>query len=230
MSAEDDARERREAWIAAGAPDYNAPTTDSSGNITGYQSVAEQPANQRSESNQGLVIINGRVVDTQTGQSGPYYPVPVPVPQPQAQSQPPQPVPAGNSGPAAAPTAGEISAWAASVGFPTWVGQQYVSEYGFLPHSLTDFQLWLNNKGWRDPTNGALKLPGSTPAPRPPAATPPATVPPVNTGPAGGGGARGGTSIIGADAAAAPAPLSTDKLMLYGLGALVLLTALGGRR
>jgi hypothetical protein len=54
MSADDDSRARREAWIAAGAPDYGAPTYDGSGNITGYESVADQPASQRSEPNMNV--------------------------------------------------------------------------------------------------------------------------------------------------------------------------------
>lgn len=53
-SAEDDARARRDAWVAAGAPDYAKPTTDTGGNVTGYQSVAAQPAEQRSQENQNL--------------------------------------------------------------------------------------------------------------------------------------------------------------------------------
>ncbi|MGE5617852.1 MAG: hypothetical protein ACM3US_01190 [Sphingomonadaceae bacterium] len=53
MSAEDDARRRREEWEAAGRPDYNNLITDSSGNIIGYHSVDETPPALRSESNAG---------------------------------------------------------------------------------------------------------------------------------------------------------------------------------
>ncbi len=107
MSAEEDAAARRAAWIAAGAPDYNAPTKDSSGNITGYVSVAAEPQSARSESNQGLQIVGNQVVDTKTGQSGPYFaaqgtvtwinqapqPVQQPIQQPTQQPTQPNPTP-----------------------------------------------------------------------------------------------------------------------------------------
>jgi hypothetical protein len=48
--AASDAREREAAWVAAGAPDYGAPTYDSDGNISGYQSVYDStPSSEWSE-------------------------------------------------------------------------------------------------------------------------------------------------------------------------------------
>lgn len=95
MSAEEDTRARREAWVAAGASDYAAPTYDSGGNINGYQSVASQPMNQRSESNQSLVIVNGLVVDTKTGQR--QDPPPQPAPQTPSAPQQQQPADSGDA-------------------------------------------------------------------------------------------------------------------------------------
>ncbi len=103
MSAADDAAARRAAWLAAGAPDYNAPTTNSSGQTTGYVSVAAEPQSARSSSNQSLQLQGNQVVDTATGQSGPYYPAQgtvnwlnqpaQPVQQPIQQSTQPNPTP-----------------------------------------------------------------------------------------------------------------------------------------
>ncbi len=68
MTAEEDARARREAWLEAGAPDYAAPTRDEGGGITGYQSVAAQPIQQRSQGNWGLAEELARMVRSQQTQ------------------------------------------------------------------------------------------------------------------------------------------------------------------
>ena len=95
MSAASDAAARRQEWLKQGAPDYNNPTTNSSGQVTGYVSVASEPESARSQSNQSLDIINGNVVDTVTGQT---YPTVQPRPATQPTTQPSSGISASSDG------------------------------------------------------------------------------------------------------------------------------------
>ena len=50
----------------------------------------------------------------------------------------------------------EIERWAKGIGFPTAVGEAFVRERGRLPQTLSEFEEWLNAKGWRDPRTGQI--------------------------------------------------------------------------
>ncbi|MGE5619048.1 MAG: hypothetical protein ACM3US_07290 [Sphingomonadaceae bacterium] len=200
MSAEEDAAARRAAWIAAGAPDYNAPTRDSSGNITGYVSVAAEPQSARSESNQGLQIVNGQVVDTNTGQRGPYYPAQGTVTwinQPaQPIQQPPATAPSTNTGPATASNPDD----------------QLVSTCkGAMTVAFLRSQL--QGAGYPGPWDTASMI----------AAFNRAACPILGGGPTAPSGAGGASAPVSVPAT------NNDKLLLYGVAAIVLLALLGRR-
>jgi hypothetical protein len=214
MTAEEDAAARRAAWIAAGAPDYNAPTVSSSGQVTGYVSVAAEPQSARSESNQGLQIVNGQVVDTQTGQAGPYYPPTGTIQwinQPaQPVQQPPATAPSTNTGPATASNPDDQLV-------STCKGTMTV---GFLRSQL-------QGAGYPGPWDTASMIAAFNRAACPTlgggtsgtaASAAPTTVGAGNTGPAG---------ETTAGTAAPDTSAGGSNILLYGVGAILLIALLG---